>query len=159
LPNRALFYDRLEMAMTRSRRSKKLMALLYVDIDKFKNTNDSLGHAAGDVLLRAFTERLSQGVRASDTVARLGGDEFTVILENLSSPKIAQAVVDKLMTALRRPYKTVEGDIKARASMGIAYFSGGQLKSDDLVKQADLALYEAKHRDRDGYWVHQPEAA
>jgi diguanylate cyclase (GGDEF)-like protein len=159
LPNRALFYDRLETAMTRCRRSEKLMALLYLDIDRFKKTNDSLGHSAGDELLRAFAKRLLQCVRASDTVARLGGDEFTIILENLSSEKTAQKVVDQLMAALRRPYAAGGDNIQARASVGIAYFSGGELKPDDLVKQADAALYEAKHNGRDGYSVYQPKAA
>jgi diguanylate cyclase (GGDEF)-like protein len=98
-------------------------------------------------------------VRASDTVARLGGDEFTVILENLSSPETAQAVVDKVMGVLRHPYVTAEEEIQTRASIGIAYFNGGELKPDGLIKQADAALYQAKHRGRNGFWVHQPAAA
>ena len=159
LPNRALFYDRLETAMNRCRRSKNLMALLYLDIDKFKEINDTRGHAVGDDLLRAFGLRLVQCVRASDTVARLGGDEFTLILENISSPQNAQNVIDKLMEALRLPYAIGAGDVQARASIGVTYFNGGALKPDDLVKQADAALYQAKHCGRDNYWTHQPEAA
>jgi diguanylate cyclase (GGDEF)-like protein/MYXO-CTERM domain-containing protein len=159
LPNRALFYDRLETAMTRCRRTKKLMALLYLDIDHFKRINDNYGHAAGDDLLRLFSQRLLQCVRASDTVARLGGDEFTVILENLSSPDAAQSVVDKLIGALRHPYGTAEEDIPARASIGISYFCGEELNSDGLVKQADAALYRAKHGGRNRYWVYKPETA
>ena len=158
LPNRALFYDRLATAMTRSRRSKNLMALLYVDIDNFKKINDCLGHAAGDDLLRSFAQRLSQCVRASDTVARLGGDEFTVVLENLSSREAARSVVDKLMAALRRPFRTGDDDIEARASIGIAYFAGEEIKADALIKQADSALYRAKQRGRDDYSVHVPES-
>jgi diguanylate cyclase (GGDEF)-like protein len=157
LPNRALFYDRLETAMTRCRRSKNLMALLYVDIDNFKKINDSLGHAAGDDLLRSFAQRLTQCVRASDTVARLGGDEFTVILENLSSRETAQSVVDKLMAALRRPFRTGDDDIQARASIGIAYFTDEAIKADALIKQADSALYRAKQRGRNDYSIHVPE--
>ena len=159
LPNRALFYDRLETAMARCRRSKNLMALLYLDIDDFKKINDSMGHAAGDDLLRSFAQRLLQGVRASDTVARLGGDEFTVILENLSSRETAQSVVDKLMAALRRPFRIGDGDIPARASIGIAYFTDEMIEADLLIKQADAALYEAKQRGRNDYWVHVPQAA
>jgi diguanylate cyclase (GGDEF)-like protein len=159
LPNRALFYDRLETAMARCRRSKKLMALLYLDIDDFKKINDSMGHAAGDDLLRSFAQRLLQCVRASDTVARLGGDEFTVILENLSSRETAQSVVDKLMAALRRPFRTGDMDIQARASIGIAYFTDEMIGTDLLIKQADAALYQAKQRGRNDYWVHVPQAA
>jgi diguanylate cyclase (GGDEF)-like protein len=157
LPNRALFYDRLATAMTRCRRSKNLMALLYVDIDNFKKINDSLGHAAGDDLLCSFAQRLSQCVRASDTVARLGGDEFTVILENLSSRETAQSVVDKLMAALRRPFRTGDDDVEARASIGIAYFTNENIKADALIKQADSALYRAKQRGRNDYSIHVPE--
>jgi diguanylate cyclase (GGDEF)-like protein/MYXO-CTERM domain-containing protein len=159
LPNRALFYDRLETAMVRCRRNRDLMALLYIDIDNFKTTNDSLGHAAGDDLLRSFAQRLKQCVRAADTVARLGGDEFTVIPENLSSREVAQGVVDKLMAALRRPFATGNEDMHARASIGIAYYSGEQLAADTLIKQADEALYQAKQRGRNHYWVHLPEVA
>jgi diguanylate cyclase (GGDEF)-like protein len=157
LPNRALFYDRLTMAMARCRRSNNLMALLYVDIDNFKAINDNLGHAAGDELLRSFAQRLSQCVRASDTVARLGGDEFTVILENLSSRETALSVVDKLMTATRRPFGIGGNDVQARASIGIAYFTDKEIKADALIKQADSALYRAKERGRNDYSVHVPE--
>ena len=158
LPNRALFYDRLATAMTRCRRSKSLMALLYVDIDDFKKINDGLGHAAGDELLRWFAKRLSQSVRAADTVARLGGDEFTVILENLPSREVAERVVVKLMAALRRPVGAGQNDIEPKASVGIAYFTDGDLKPDELVKQADAALYRAKQNGRNRYWVHVPQA-
>jgi diguanylate cyclase (GGDEF)-like protein len=151
LPNRALFYDRLETAITRCQRSKKLMVLLYLDIDHFKTINDGLGHATGDDLLRSFARRLLQCVRASDTAARLGGDEFTIILENLASREAAQSVIDKLMTALRRPYSA--DNIHATASIGIAYFSGGEMQADGLLKRADAALYRAKHRGRNGYWI------
>jgi diguanylate cyclase (GGDEF)-like protein len=155
LPNRALFYDRLAMAIARCQRSKQLMALLYLDIDSFKAINDNLGHAAGDDLLRSFARRLLQCVRASDTAARLGGDEFTIILENLASREAAQGFVDKLMAALRRPYGA--NDIHATASVGIAYFTGGEIKADGLLKRADAALYRAKHRGRDGYCTHVPD--
>src|SRR3984957_4518974 len=158
LPNRALFYDRLDTAMARCRRSKNLMALLYLDIDDFKKINDSMGHAAGDDLLRSFAQRLLECVRASDTVARLGGDEFTVILENLSSREVAQNVVDKLMAALRRPFRTGDMDIQARASIGIAYFTDELIEADLLIKQADASLYQAKQRGRNDYWVHVPHA-
>jgi diguanylate cyclase (GGDEF)-like protein len=133
--------------------------LLYVDIDNFKKINDSLGHAAGDELLRWFARRLSQSVRAADTVARLGGDEFTVILENLSSHETGQRVIDKLMAALRRPFGTGDTDIQPTASIGIAYFNNGEIKADALVKQADAALYRAKRHGRNQYSVYVPEAA
>jgi diguanylate cyclase (GGDEF)-like protein len=154
LPNRALFYDRLETAIARCQRSKQLMALLYLDIDSFKAINDNLGHAAGDELLRSFARRLLQCVRVSDTAARLGGDEFTIILENLASREAAQGFIDKLMAALRRPYGA--NDIHATASVGIAFFTGGEIKADGLLKRADAALYLAKHRGRNGYCIYVP---
>ena len=157
LPNRSLFYDRLETAMTRCRRSRKLMGVLYLDIDNFKKINDNLGHAGGDVLLRLFSQRLLQSTRASDTVARLGGDEFTIILEELSCLATAQGVVDKLLDTLRRPYRVAAADIEARASIGIAYYAGEDLTAETIVKRADVALYQAKHRGRNGYWVHQSD--
>jgi diguanylate cyclase (GGDEF)-like protein len=157
LPNRALFYDRLSTAMTRSRRNKNLMAVLYADIDNFKKINDGLGHAAGDDLLRSFAQRLSQCVRASDTVARLGGDEFTVILENLTSREKAQGVVEKLMAACRLPFGVGGKEIRTSASIGIAYFSAGAITADGLIKQADSALYRAKQLGRNDYSVHEPE--
>ena len=156
LPNRSLFYDRLETAIKRCQRSKMLMALLYIDIDHFKSINDRLGHAAGDDLLRSFAQRLLQCVRASDTAARLGGDEFTIILENLASPEAAQSVIDKMMIALRRPYGA--NNIQATASIGIACFSGGEMQADALLKRADDALYRAKHHGRDGYWIDMPDS-
>jgi diguanylate cyclase (GGDEF)-like protein len=159
LPNRGLFYDRLAMAMTRCRRSKNLMALLYIDIDNFKKINDSLGHAAGDDLLRSFAQRLAQCVRASDTVARLGGDEFTVILENLASRDAAQGVIDKVMAALRLPFATAGDDIQARASIGIAYFTDEAIEADVLIQQADAALYQAKQRGRNHYRIHVQKPA
>jgi diguanylate cyclase (GGDEF)-like protein len=134
------------------------MALLYVDIDNFKTINDSLGHAAGDDLLRSFAQRLSRCVRAADTVARLGGDEFTVILENLGSRETARSVVDKLMAALRHPFAVGGNDIQANASIGIAYCSDGEIKPDLLIKQADAALYQAKQHGRNHYRIHMPEA-
>jgi diguanylate cyclase (GGDEF)-like protein len=156
LPNRSLFYERIETAMTRCRLSKSLMAVLYIDIDNFKEINDSLGHGAGDEVLLSFAQRLSNGVRSSDTVARLGGDEFTIILENLTSREIAQGVVNKLMGVLRRPYGIGKNEIDVRASIGIAYFAGEELNADGLIKQADTALYEAKQRGRNRYSVAAP---
>jgi diguanylate cyclase (GGDEF)-like protein len=135
------------------------LALLYIDIDNFKKINDTLGHAAGDDLLRSFAQRLAECVRASDTVARLGGDEFTVILENLSSRGTAQGVIDKVMAALRRPFETAGEDIQARASIGVAYFVDETIEADVLIQQADAALYQAKQHGRNHYWVHVPKQA
>ena len=108
-------------------------------------------------LLRSFAQRLSQCVRASDTVARLGGDEFTVILENLSSRETALSVVDKLMTAMRRPFGIGGNDVRASASIGVAYFTDEEIKADALIKQANSALYRAKERGRNDYSVHVPK--
>jgi diguanylate cyclase (GGDEF)-like protein len=159
LPNRALFYDRLETAMTRCRRSKNPMALLYLDIDHFKKINNGLGHAAGDELLQSFSQRLLKCVRASDTVARLGGDEFTVILENIASRDMAKSVVEKLIGVLRAPYRLGSNQIPASASIGLAYFAEEELTADGLIKHADAALYKAKHAGRNRYRVYESEAA
>lgn len=152
LPNRALFADRLASAISRARRSGRTLALLYLDVDRFKQVNDSLGHAAGDVLLRATATRLVGAVRQSDTVARLSGDEFTVVLESLHDRADAAEVGEKLVEAMRAPVAIGERSVSVSTSIGIAI-----LEADDdaasLLARADDALYEAKRSGRDRYAV------
>lgn len=149
LANRAGFEARLGEAMDRSRSAGALMALMYLDIDGFKQINDQFGHQTGDELLKAFSGRLSQGLRSSDVRARLGGDEFTVIMEGLPHADIAVAAATKLVLAMQTPF-TVEPQrtINVTASIGLAFYQGGAATSAALVKQADEMLYRAKRAGR-----------
>jgi diguanylate cyclase (GGDEF)-like protein/PAS domain S-box-containing protein len=154
LPNRELFYDRLMQAMTRSQRNKSLMAVLYLDIDKFKGINDSLGHAMGDALLKGFSRRLESCVRAIDTVARLGGDEFSVILGELSTRDDGLRIADKIVVTMRPEFELEYRTITTTTSVGIAFYDGAAgVNSDVLIKKADEALYEAKGAGRNNYQV------
>ncbi len=154
MPNRTLFREHLKHAMESSRRHCRLMGLLYLDIDRFKHVNDTLGHAAGDALLRAFTQRLADSVRRADTVARMGGDEFTVILEELEQREDGIAVARKIVEAMRAGFVLDDDIRKVTTSIGIAFFEGEKnLTDEELVKQADAALYEAKNAGRDRYRI------
>lgn len=147
LPNRLLFNDRLSHAISLARRETRQLALLYLDLDKFKPVNDTLGHAAGDELLRIVAERLRQQVRESDTVARIGGDEFAVILCGIARREEAHHVATKIAAALATPVRLVgQGQtIKIGASIGITVYPGDGADADALVKAADAAMYNAKH--------------
>jgi diguanylate cyclase (GGDEF)-like protein/PAS domain S-box-containing protein len=151
LANRALFDERLKLAAARCRRQGGQIAVLYLDLDRFKQVNDSLGHAAGDMLLKDFATRLRHSVRATDTVARFGGDEFVVLLEDVKSPENARSVAEKIVTEARQPLSVEGREIVATASIGIAYGSG--VDEEVVVKRADAALYEAKAAGRDCYRV------
>ena len=152
LANRVLLDDRLRLAVARLRRSGAQLAVLYIDLDRFKAVNDSLGHAAGDALLKDVAGRLRGGVRASDTVARLGGDEFVVLLEDIKERAHALRVADKILEDCRRPLRLEGRDVVATASIGIA-FAEVDLDAAGLLKRADAALYDAKAAGRDGYRV------
>lgn len=155
LPNRALFQDRLRQAMLRARRGMH-MAVMFIDIDHFKSINDTLGHEAGDSLLKVFAERMSAVVRQSDTVARLGGDEFTVLLEALSQPDDATMLADKMVSALRVP-TLLAGTlhtVTVTVSIGVALFAASDGDEATLLRRADEALYQAKRQGRDNYVCH-----
>ncbi|MBI5719371.1 MAG: PAS domain-containing protein [Burkholderiales bacterium] len=151
--NRAGFELRLAEAMERSRATAALMALMYLDIDGFKQINDRLGHGTGDVLLRAFAGRLVQTLRSTDTVARLGGDEFTVIMEGLPRAEVAAAVAAKIVAAMGQPFTLDEQSVRVTTSIGLAFFQGGAATAAELVKQADQMLYEAKAAGRNNFQV------
>jgi diguanylate cyclase (GGDEF)-like protein/PAS domain S-box-containing protein len=157
LPNRNLLSDRLDQAITLAHRHHKTLALLYLDLDRFKHVNDSLGHAAGDQLLRAVARRLVECVRASDTVSRQGGDEFVILLSELGNVEDAAACAEKILQAIQPPY-LIEGDeIHVTASIGIAVYPADGIGSEALLQNADLAMYEAKERGRNNsqsYKVH-----
>ena len=151
--NRAGFELRLAEAMGRSRSSGGLMALMYLDIDRFKRINDRLGHNTGDALLRAFAGRLSQTLRTSDTVARLGGDEFTVIMEGLPKPEVAATVAAKIVHAMNTPFIIEQHTIDVTTSIGLSFYQGGATTADALVRQADEMLYQAKGAGRNNVQV------
>jgi len=151
LPNRASFVERLQQAMARSTRSSS-MALLFLDIDHFKNINDSLGHEAGDQLLKVFATRMRDCVRQSDTVARLAGDEFTVILEGLRGAEDAKGLAAKLIETLRAPIALGGKLFVITASVGIAMQRDGESDDAELLRRADVALYEAKRRGRGRFY-------
>jgi diguanylate cyclase (GGDEF)-like protein/PAS domain S-box-containing protein len=148
LPNRLLLSDRLSQALAAAQRERSKLAVLFIDLDRFKNINDSLGHHVGDVLLRVAAARLSACVRREDTVARQGGDEFIVLLPSLDHPRDASKVAHKLLEALAAPFD-VEGQLlHATASIGIAIYPDDGADATTLLKHSDAALYHAKEAGR-----------
>jgi diguanylate cyclase (GGDEF)-like protein/PAS domain S-box-containing protein len=141
--NRMLLSDHLQLAAARSRRNGTQLAVLYLDIDRFKEVNDTLGHAAGDALLKEFAMRLRACLRATDTVARLGGDEFVVLLEDLAEPGCAEQVAAKILSAVRPPMRFDSHEIAVTTSIGLAC-ADAHAEPQALVRLADAALYEAK---------------
>jgi diguanylate cyclase (GGDEF)-like protein/PAS domain S-box-containing protein len=157
LPNRGLFDDRFVSVLAMARRHRRNFALLYVDLDWFKNVNDSLGHAAGDALLAEAAKRMEKCVRETDTVARMGGDEFAVILSDLNSPAEAEEVAQRINRSLAEAFELAEGKAQISGSIGIAIFP--QNGGDELVlkKSADQALYDAKAAGRNTYRMAQAD--
>jgi diguanylate cyclase (GGDEF)-like protein len=151
LANRALFAERLEHAMVRD--SESSVAVLFLDLDNFKQVNDSLGHAAGDALLIAATERLLQCVRREDTIARLGGDEFTVLLENMRDPSDAARMAERIGESLRTPFELSGQEVLVSSSIGIALDTDRSHKPDDLMREADMAMYRAKSAGKARYEI------
>jgi diguanylate cyclase (GGDEF)-like protein/PAS domain S-box-containing protein len=146
LPNRLLFNDRLNQAINLAKRGSRQVALLYLDLDKFKPVNDSLGHAAGDELLQAVTARIRHQVRESDTVARVGGDEFAVILPDIARREEAETVARKIIAVLATPFQlgSQAQSVDIGTSIGIALYPADARDADGLVKAADAAMYSAK---------------
>ena len=145
LPNRALFLDRLRGAVERSRRHREAQyAVLFLDLDRFKDVNDSLGHSAGDALLRAVAERCLQCLRNTDTLARLGGDEFTVLLEEIQDVSDATRVADRIQAALSSPFSIEGREVYTSASIGIVLSATGYHAAEDVLRDADIAMYRAK---------------
>lgn len=151
LPNRRLFMDRLDIQLRHAARSKWPMALLFIDLDYFKDINDRLGHDAGDALLRHAASRIQSCVRNEDTVARLGGDEFTVILPDLSDREQAKSVAIAIGRELARPFDIAEPALQISGSIGVAFYPQDGLTADDLIKSADSAMYLAKKAGRNQF--------
>jgi diguanylate cyclase (GGDEF)-like protein len=151
LANRELFRDRLHQAMTRAERSGQVIALLFLDLDRFKAVNDTLGHLAGDELLIEVAGRLKKSVRRSDTIARLGGDEFTVILEGLEDPIDAEVVCAKILKFLSEPVLIRNQEIYVTTSIGVTFFPADDVDINGLLRNADAAMYRAKEEGRNRY--------
>jgi len=148
LPNRLLFESELARCIARARRNAQQFALLFIDIDHFKMINDTLGHAAGDQVLREVGRRLRQSVRAGDLVARLGGDEFTVVLENLPDTAEASRIAIKMLASIGLPIEAAGQSLGVSGSIGIAFFPGDADDGNELIHAADKAMYYAKNNKR-----------
>ncbi|WP_272473184.1 putative bifunctional diguanylate cyclase/phosphodiesterase [Baekduia alba] len=149
LPNRMLLLDRLRLSLARRRREGRYVAVLYLDVDDFKGINDSLGHAAGDALLRALAPRLSEVLRPSDTLARLGGDEFAILLEGLDDPAESVRVAERLLSVIGAPVDVAGVSLRSTASIGIALAApDAPMEGEDLVRDAGVAMYRAKRAGR-----------
>ena len=151
LPNRTLFRDRLQQAVTRSQRTGRRGAALFVDLDNLKVTNDTLGHGVGDALLQAVAERLRSAVRAEDTVARIGGDEFTLVLPEAEDAAAAALVAKKVLRVMRQPFQLLGHELHVSVSMGITLFPDDATDADTLIRHGDAALYHAKAQGKDRY--------
>jgi len=164
LPNRRLLNDRLQNAMAHSQRSKEHGALMFMDLDHFKQLNDTLGHDVGDLLLQEVARRLQSNVRQVDTIARLGGDEFVVLLQDIGLPaesarKHASLVAFKILASLNEPFILGNTRYQTTPSIGICLFAGESAPAADLLKNADTAMYMAKQRGRNNVWFYEDLAA
>ncbi len=161
LPNRRMFFDRLEHAIASSRRNGKQLAVLFVDLDRFKEINDTLGHAAGDGVLTNVAILLKSAVREIDTVARLGGDEFVILVDTIADPQHVTAIVRKLHDLFQRAMQIGEHELLVHASIGVAIFPGDGKDADELIQNADQAMYNSKKAGRNTFSFHadNPEGA
>jgi len=151
LPNRILFFDRLEKSIAYAKRYDQKLAVLFLDLDGFKSVNDTLGHLAGDKLLKEVAARLLKAMRAVDTVARFGGDEFTCFLNNVKNRKNVALVANKILTGLSEPFM-INGEVcQVGGSIGISIFPDDHVDIDALTKQADVAMYAVKHSGKNSY--------
>jgi len=151
LPNRTLARDRLEHAKTRAKRDGRMAAVIFIDLDQFKNINDTLGHYAGDQLLLSATRRLLRPIRELDTVARLGGDEFMVVVENIGHVNEITSIVEKFLHAFDKPFTLDQQEVFITASAGISIFPLDDISTDNLVKNADTAMFRAKAKGGNSY--------
>ncbi|OMH30417.1 EAL domain-containing protein [Motiliproteus sp. MSK22-1] len=151
LPNRTLFNDRLEHSLKIAQRKETQLAVLFLDLDRFKHVNDSLGHQVGDALLSSVAGRLNNVIRDNDTVARIGGDEFTIIIENISGPKEPATVANHILQRLSEPFQLADHDLYISTSIGICLYPQDGKDTKSLVKHADTAMYHAKKMGRSTY--------
>lgn len=153
LPNRALFLDRCERALSQARRQLQQVAIGFLDLDRFKRLNDTRGHIAGDTVLQHVAQRLLYGLRDGDTVARLGGDEFALLLPWVSGPEDLARIGERVIQVLREPLHGLEGGSGIRASLGLSVFPRDGNAIETLLDRADQAMYEVKELGGDGYAI------
>ena len=157
LPNRVLFKDRLELAIAQAQRRAGALAVMFVDVDRFKLVNDTYGHAEGDALLRGIANRLSAALRRGDTLARLGGDEFTILLPDIGGPADAEITARKVLDALDTPFALEHGEYRVTASVGIAAFPRDGSTAAALTQHADIAMYQVKRSGKNGFRFFDPQ--
>ena len=156
LPNRLLFHDRLQHALLRAGRDDEQLAILFIDLDRFKNVNDTLGHHVGDELLQKVAAALTAQLREGDTLARLGGDEFIVLLENVEGQASAGHVAEKLVAMFEQPFMVSDYELFVTGSVGISAYPNDATDLNMLIRNADVAMYQAKARGRNGYQFYAP---
>jgi diguanylate cyclase (GGDEF)-like protein len=149
----------MSIALAHARRNQSAMAVVYLDLDGFRQINNTLGHGAGDVLLKMVAARLTATVREEDTVARLGGDEFVIMLWHISSPDDASTVVLKIIQAVTQPYVLDDKTVRVTTSAGIGIYPLHGEDADTLMKSADQAMYEAKRAGKNAYRIAEPVSA
>jgi len=159
LANRGLFRDRLDRALIRADRNKTLVALFLIDLDKFKQINDTLGHDAGDELLIQVARRFEHCTRKGDTIARLGGDEFTIITEDIKNSEDTKTIADKLINVMSKPVCLSFHEISVSASIGVSVYPEDGLKANEMVKNADVAMYYSKGHGRSCYHFYSADMA
>ena len=151
LPNRLLLHERLTQAIAQAKRGGRRVGVLFIDLDRFKNVNDTLGHRIGDELLKGVTKALSTALRETDLLARLGGDEFMVIVEDFDEPSVLGRIAQKLLDAIAQPFKIEEHDIYVTSSIGISVYPDDSDDPEELLKHADVAMYRSKELGRNTY--------
>lgn len=151
LPNRLLFKDRLHQACNRAERNGHMAALLFLDLDRFKLINDTLGHGVGDLLLKSVAERLRESIRKKDTVARLGGDEFTIILDDVNTMQSVAPVAQKVLDFMAQPFFLEGNEVVVTTSIGVAFYPADASSAEELQKNADAAMYRAKEKGKNNY--------
>jgi len=157
LPNRVLLEDRLKLAITHAARSKELVAIMFLDLDRFKWVNDTLGHTIGDRLLQSVSQRLEACLRKGDTLARFGGDEFAIVLPELHHQEDAEIVANKILEGLKSPFMIDKHELYVTGSIGIALYPEAGETLESLIKSADVAMYHIKERGKNGYEFYREE--
>ncbi len=157
LPNRVLFQDRLQVSLKRAQREPFEIAVVFFDLDNFKNINDSLGHSAGDMLLQQIAQRLGRIVRSQDTLGRLGGDEFVMMIAAPEVSRVAVDIVDRLLGSLEKPFHIDGQELFVTVSIGLAFYPSDARDAEELVVNADLAMYRAKHQGKNQYEFYSAE--